>query len=304
MPEFANSLNNAALDGATTIVDNGEFRLLTTSGTVLFTFPLAANSFGAAASSQAAQAATSTATAEATGAIGRYQWRDSADNVVIDRKNLSYTITAANQNATNNTFTITGHELEDGQKVKTSGTQPTMSPAIAAGDVLYVRDVGTDLIQLSKTEGGPPLDMSSVAANDTFTIQLWPPAVAAMQSLSETVADADQSTADNDFTITAHTFNTNDLVQLSGTMPTTSPQIYAGERYYAIDNGADSVQLSLTSGGGAIGISATSGDDTFTITRVSEARLTIDKADLNVTSGSTILAIPTNGILWTMRNDT
>lgn len=78
-------------------------------------------------------------------------------------------------NAGTDEITVTSHGLETGDKVTASGTLPT---GLLSGTEYYVIRVDANTIQLSLTNGGPAINISTAVGTGTLTHEAIDPAVA------------------------------------------------------------------------------------------------------------------------------
>ena len=141
--------------------------------------------------------------------------------------------------AANDTITITGHRFEDGDEVVYN---VPASPAYAIGgltdgNTYYVVSKATNTFKLSATSGGTAINLTfptvTVDADDSAVVDL-----------------------STDKVIIANTFTNGDYVVYDNGGGTDIGGLVNGNSYYIVNRTASEFQLSLTSGGAAIDLTA------------------------------------------------
>ena len=141
--------------------------------------------------------------------------------------------------ATNDTITITGHRFVDGDEVVYN---VPASPAYAIGgltdgNTYYIVSSATNTFKLSATSGGTAINLTF----PTVTVD------------ADDAAVVDLST---DKVITANTFTSGDYVVYDNGGGTDIGGLVNGQSYYIVNATASEFQLSATSGGSAIDLTA------------------------------------------------
>lgn len=201
----------------------------------------------------------------------------------FDKGTLTYSFNQSNVNATSNEITITGHNLATNDKITVSGTS---LPAGLSSGTYYVTRITDNILKLSSSIGGAFLDLTTASGTATITLTSEVPSSDSsillrvpMEGFDDTVQGSVDAFKDalfdiQDFfankisfeinlatdinattdviSVKNHGLNNNDLVSFSKTIPS---GLSEGVNYYVVEKTADSLKISLTSGGSPIDLS-------------------------------------------------